>query len=495
MKSMTFKLSLAFTLLGMAKQLNAQTPFVEKYTFTQLNDFWKSTGGSPSADKAAAMYEAALLTTNLKDVEKTPETMEAEKPKGVLGQISALLGAKPSPTSPESIPEPSYTFFTYRLTAATSAFLTDRQIKLNNFLSRSAFYDASGILADAPVGDTAVLTRVNKEKAELAKLRRAASLELYYIQIARTAQATKLPVKCRSIQDADSLRAPLLTDVKSASLTDEDFKVYFADSAKPLVSLFSKIDKRYGQTVATKAACLARPLLSKSEQESKIIAKVEGKVVNYLQDEQSPPKQTLAAINAIVQKYKTVLESIQVDPKTKELLELERNLANVQSNVEMVASDMLLVKADVEKMSTLDLSTIDSISSGTTRPQHPLISKVNKLRGELITQVAKFLKAFESVHTKAAANEKSQLSSCNELSKNYLALVEPLLLQGEELKIREVKPIIFSSFNTKYSSCLTQISDYATSLTVRTETDEYLEEFAKQLEQLSDKVLTFKSQN
>ncbi len=434
-------------LFGSAGIAQTATP---GYTKVDLDETWQRIYDSRNVGTYATTYQEGLI-----------------RAAGKLYTMTQANGTQQQAGTPMA-----YRISSLRLSPKIQKLMNERQIDLLDYQRKIQAFERQPVDASNPDVNKAIEERT-ATISELAKRKQAVALELYYINVLRYFQATTLVSKCRYLTEASINRVSALDYVSVNKATD------------PLAGIFADVEKSNKNEVEERLPCRLSASLGQVESKSLLQQKINDQVAESLTG--GKIQTTIAKINDITAGYEALLQEIQVDPKTKELNELQRNLLNAKSNMELVSQDQLKVGPDLQDLKKVDTAGLDKIALGTGKLSHPAIEDARKKRVALYNAMKAFVAKLGSI-PQAAGVDAASVDTCNDLSTSFDDMFVGTDEGSYKQEIRDLSSVKRQVFKAKLESCLKQTKTYIETLAKQSEYDAFLEEFAAKLDQLNDRV-------
>ena len=434
-----------------------ELPAIRKYSAETLEQFWNNSL-NPETEPNAEWYR------DLKKANTGDQAVDSQSPHGaVWGQ--------------DSSDDTQIQFNIVSLPRVSGHHIARREIGIQMYLNRLQFYEKPTLLeAESPIEFRKRLLSI--EKSHNSK-KLAAFAELFLIKISRYREAPSLENKCRLIQAA----ASNLEKYKAASELTEMTKE--ESNFVKLIPIVNLVKTNFSEELAKLTVCSYRAVSSEKKVKESIVPKINEKIVASIESEKA---NTLDPIEDSLEDLKEFESSIKsIDAKTSELLDLEMNLSNLSSNIDLVANDELgfLAPDGVwTKLEKVDLSTIGNIKSDIL-DQH---SSVMEARENLINSMQTFLEML-SISTEENSSLPDSLKTCSSLKGEYNKILPEPVKKGQEIEIPLPTLNSSSTLETNYKSCLIGLKTLFQKYNQVDPNRATVEKFAFYLESLSSEII------
>lgn len=304
-----------------------------KYSFATLTSMWQDHIGPPNQQ----WYADALSRMEYSYTDEEPWAEETDD-----GWGNPIMGV--GDDSPDGVTgwatveddsaDQRYYFYTVDMPAAYAAHIAKREIALHLFLNREADYEPPSYSDEEEVDFAATLGK----RVDAAEQRRvldgyvcSAMLELFLIELARYQEARTAQAKCHYLERAVELEQSMAEDPAAC-----------LDSAwLSLLPVYNQAKTRFQEDLGHMRVCRLPASLSSVEHRQKIKQSANELIGAKLTAE---TETTVRAINTKkegLQQHRNTIQ--QIDTLTGELLQLEGELKDTKSNIELVHFDSFAV--------------------------------------------------------------------------------------------------------------------------------------------------------
>lgn len=318
---MIWRVIITAAALSIASAAQGETVLNRAYGFDKLDAFWGSTLGSSAPDSTAfAMFEAAAAPP---PVEEAPIDLGVP----IIGDILGEDATVPAQTQ-------TLTFPVIPLSAEAAGPIMRRLAWAELYLSRYAYYAAASTETAAQIDALTARQQAAAAEAYLAVAR------LYYA-------APDLGEKCTRLTRLQALAAgPLATRGAVDALPG------WAD----LIPLQKAAAARLGDTALTSLVCAVNPVRGRGETVKRITTRVQDTLAFAAR---AKVEDALILLEAAAAEFQALVNAMDVEIKTAEILELERVFGNAASNLRLVKTDQLRAEDTLAALEAVDLGQLN----------------------------------------------------------------------------------------------------------------------------------------
>ncbi|HEV7251591.1 MAG TPA: hypothetical protein VGN97_00605 [Mesorhizobium sp.] len=352
-----------------------------RYTFDKLDAFWRTTLAEPppEASRFALLGNPALAPAS--DV-AVPSSFIPDVPfNGV------VVGEDQSPEP--SGEEARKGFPVIAIPGADAPVLFKRQALLELYLTRSELFERGQ--ADGAERLDALRRRQASAAAELTLI----GLMLYFSE-------PTLPGKCARLQRLVRLEGALPSGAPEDALEP---------GWRPLASILAQARARLDADKLADGVCELAPVRSRGEMRRIVTTRVRERLMREVDVK---VQDALSLLQKASEEFQALVEAMNVEIRSADILELERVLGNVESNLLLVKTDGLKAASTIAEIQAVDLSQLD-------RPTE--LAEYSKAEGELAAMTAEIDRVLEATATLASSSEdpgiRRELAPCERLGAVY----------------------------------------------------------------------------
>jgi len=389
----------------------AQTDdLIRKYSFDTLDNLWQNL---IVQDKGVQVewYQEALLGETQQEV-KLSESQ------------SRIAGVWTDFKSPDQ--QQKARFFVMTLPSDYVAAIMRREVALNLYLNREAYYEA----ARQPKGTIEEIleyqNEITRRQKVLTERRVKAHLELFLINLIRYREAPTLAAKC--------------TYLTRAATSGNLFRQ--GDENHDLAKIAQEAAMIYENALRERSECQVKSYTSKANIKQLIEKKANEKLIKRLEKEKNT---VITAIAEAQAPMKSMEDEVKVPTESSTLLKLEKNMGNASANLEFVHQDGMNLKDIVEKITTLDFAkTIRQIDEKFVPREVRLVNKANQ---DLQAKILRLMKTLETIYEVATPSARDELKACQNLSALFANIFTGALSTtgAKDVALREMDQCLIAS--------------------------------------------------
>ncbi len=347
-----------------------------RYTFDKLDTFWRSSLDSPQP--SAAWFDT--LGSGPAAVVEAPSGFVPDVPFGgvIIGEdrtggAGAVRRGFPVISMPQDI----------------APLLYKRLALLELYLARYGYFERGE----------------SNTAAQLDLLRRrqiSAAGELYLIGAMLYFAEPTLEAKCARLERLVAVENESLRDVAAESLEP---------SWRPLLPALTAARSRLSADQLRKLVCGVAPVRTRGEMQRIVTTRVGERIMKEVDRK---VRDALSLLNAAGEEFQTLVNDMDVEIKSAEILELERVLGNVESNLMLVKNDQLNAATTIAEIQAVDLSQLSQPTD---------LQDYKNAQEKLATMVGEIDKVLEATAKLSAvvpdASIQQELRACDGLATVY----------------------------------------------------------------------------
>ena len=363
------------TLLGsLSAPVAAQNAVLDRaYGINKLDGFWRATLGSEAPDTAAfAMFETAAAV---------PEPVREPAVDFGVPIIGEVVGETAPGTGGQGA---RLAFPVIPLREEEAGPLMRRLAWAELYLTRVGYYAED---QEDP----------SEMVAALAARQKAAALEAYLITARLYFAAPDLTEKCTRLT-----RMAALED----SALDTSVEVTPAEGWAVLEPLRVAAAERLGGSALSDLVCAFEPVRGRAETVRLIEVRVRERIALKVED-------SLTLLNAAAEEFQSLVNAMDVEILTAEILELERVFGNAAANIRLVQNDQLKAEETISELEAVDLSALN---------QPGEMSEYQAAQGQMAAMVALMDRVLTELAALAELLPDDGLTDCRGLGSVYDAL-------------------------------------------------------------------------
>jgi len=346
----------------------AQTDkLIRKYSFDTLNKLWQNL---IVQDKGVQVewYQKVLLGETQQEV-KLSESQ------------SRIAGVWTDLKSPDQ--EQKARFFVMTLPSDYVAAIMRREVALNFYLNREAYYEAARQPEGTIKEKLEYQNEITRRQNVLTERRVKAHLELFLINLIRYREAPTLAAKC--------------TYLTRAATSGNIFRQ--GDENHDLAKIAKEAAMIYENALRERSECKVKSYTSTANIKQLIEQKANEKLIKRLEEQKNT---VIKAIAEAQVPMKSMEKEVKVPTESSTLLKLEKNMGNASANLEFVHQDGMNLEDIVKKITTLDFAkTIRQIDKDFVPREVRLVKKANQ---DLQAKILRLMKTLEKIPLKACKN-------------------------------------------------------------------------------------------
>lgn len=434
-KSFARSAALTFAVLWLGVQpAFAETILARRYTFDKLDAFWRATLNAPPS---AQWYEA-LASAPAGTVEAPPGFVSDVPFGGVIvgedgsGGGNATRRGFPVIAIPQDIAPTLY----------------KRQALLELYLNRYRYFERGE-------ANTA---------ADLDLLRRrqaAAAAELYLTGLMLYFAEPTLQAKCARLIRIAAVDKEALGQVTDQNLVPE---------WRSLLPVLTAARLRLQTDQLQKLACAIQPVRTRGEMQRIVTTRVGEHIMRAVDKK---VQDALVLLNAAGSEFQALVNDMDVEIKSADILELERVLGNVESNLLLVKNDQLDATKTIGQVQDVDLSQLNQPSD--LQEYKAAQAKLASMVGEIDKVLEATAKLAEAVPDPAIREE---LKSCEKLGSVY-----------DQLDLTRDTASLEASVLVPYSACLSAAETVVRRFQAPSLEKAFAAELSRNVRQISDAFL------
>lgn len=381
---------------------DASTILERRYIFDKLDDLWKGTIAQEAPQESwftelvaeGSGYQAVLEDPPLRSGEDS-STFDDLPFEGV------LLGEDASARSGDRSRQVRG-FPVIALPKGLGSNLYKRLAQLEIYLNRNMDF--------APTStDTA------EELDALRRRMQSATLETYLLHLLLYFSENTFDKKCSRLQRVKELEVQGLQGWEEKDLLTP---------WKNLWVIYQNAKSKFSQDIMRALACKVKPTRTRGEVEKIIKEKAES-LIHY--EVKNKIEETFVLLQEASSKFQQLVTMMDIEMKTKEIMELERVLGNVQANLLIVKHDQLKAGDLIEKLRRVDLSQLNT-AGGLQE-----LKESNALTENLALKIATFLKDLSAI---AQVSRDAQITESLKDCKGLEAFYQNLDMSSDTATLR-----------------------------------------------------------
>lgn len=385
----------------------AQTILERRYSFGKLDQFWQQTLASEPPQ--AAWFEPLAVPTGPAPVTEPP----VENPVSDVPFGSVIIGeTRPGPGAATV----RRAFPVVAMAADVAPTLHKRLALLEIYLSRYRDFE-----------------RGEKDTAEqLDQLRRrhlSAATELSLIVAMLYFAEPTLQAKCTRLQRLARVEKELPTNLPEGVLEP---------AWLPLGPVLAAARQRLDADAMRDMVCSVEPVRTRGEMQRIVTTRVGEHVMREVDKK---TREALTLLNQASEEFQALVNGMDVPIKSAEILELERLLGNVESNLLLVKNDELRAGTTIAEVQAVDLSTINQ--PGDMREYEAATAKL----AAMVSEIDAVLEA--TAQLSVAADDpaiRAELALCDGLGSLY-----------DQLDLTRDTATVETGVLAPYTACLTAV--------------------------------------
>lgn len=306
--------------------VGADSIFERRYLFEKLDQFWNRTIGeqAPDASWFAGLSDGSTQASLVVDLEATPLLN--------LPFDGLLIGDDQQQENQGSTLKG---FPVVRLPREHAKQLYKRMAQLELYLQRYRYFERSAT-------DT-------QEALNLLRTRQlSATVELYLSYLTLYFAEGDFTRKCQRLRRARELE-PLTLAVTAIDQLPLAWQ--------PLHSVLLASRQRFHEDTLSVLVCQVQPARTRGETEKLIKMRVEALVSQRVEEKIN---ETLIALNTARAGFQSLINDMDVQIATADIIDLERVLGDVKANLMMVKEDQLQADVLIDQLQSVDLSSLHS---------------------------------------------------------------------------------------------------------------------------------------
>lgn len=367
------------TLLGsLSAPVAAQNAVLDRaYGINKLDGFWRATLGSEAPDTAAfVMFETAAAV---------PEPVREPAVDFGVPIIGEVVGETAPGTGGQGA---RLAFPVIPLREEEAGPLMRRLAWAELYLTRVGYYAED---QEDP----------SEMVAALAARQKAAALEAYLITARLYFAAPDLTEKCTRLT-----RMAALED----SALDTSVEVTPAEGWAVLEPLRVAAAERLGGSALSDLVCAFEPVRGRAETVRLIEVRVRERIAL---EARAKVEDSLTLLNAAAEEFQSLVNAMDVEILTAEILELERVFGNAAANIRLVQNDQLKAEETISELEAVDLSALN---------QPGEMSEYQAAQGQMAAMVALMDRVLTELAALAELLSDDGLADCRGLGSVYDAL-------------------------------------------------------------------------
>ena len=385
----------------------AQTILERRYSFDKLDQFWRETLAS-QAPQPSWFEPLAVPTAPAPVTEPPAENPISDVPFGgvIIGETRPSAGTAPVRRA----------FPVVAMAADVAPILHKRLALLEIYLSRYRDFE-----------------RGQKDTAEqLDQLRRrqlSAATELSLIVTMLYFAEPTLQAKCTRLQRLARVRKEMPADLPDGSVEP---------AWLPLMPVLMAARARLDADAMRDTVCAVEPVRTRGEMQRIVTTRVGEHVMREVDKK---TRDALTLLNQAGEEFQALVNGMNVPIKSAEILELERLLGNVESNLLLVKNDELRASVTIAEVQAVDLTTINQ--PGDMREYETATAKL----ASMVSEIDAVLEA--TAELSAASDDPSvrtDLAVCDGLGSLY-----------DRLDLTRDTATIEAGVLSPYTTCLTAV--------------------------------------
>ncbi|MDP3896845.1 MAG: hypothetical protein Q8Q62_09225 [Mesorhizobium sp.] len=304
----------------------ADTILERRYTFDKLDAFWLATLESPPP--SASWFDVLGGANAPAPVVPPPANVVSDLPFG-----GVIIGE--DRTAGATAVRRGFPVIAIPLDIAPT--LHKRLALLELYLVRYRYFERGD-------GNTA---------AQLDLLRRrqmSAAAELYLIGAMLYFAEPTLQAKCQRLERIVSVEKDSLTAAAAETMEP---------GWRPLMPVLATVRGRLDADRLRKMVCAIAPVRTRGEMQRIVTTRVGERVMQRVE---AKVRDALSLLNAAGREFQGLVNDMDVEIKSAEILELERVLGNVESNLMLVKNDQLNAATTIAEIQAVDLSQLNQPS-------------------------------------------------------------------------------------------------------------------------------------
>ncbi len=432
---------------------------IRKYSFSSLERFWNNAVATSNQPNATVIQDI-LLTSD-------QGSSDPWDPIGDIWLDNNTVGDR-------------YVFNVQRIPAQHIAEFNRREVALEMYLNREAFYEPP--TASTPF-ETIKLRRttIPAEKRKLDSRRASAAAELHLIKMIQYVHANTLTDKCSKLQQAIHY-GDLYGSLGAYSIQSSESRW------QALNAVVQSVSAQFSDALSNQTVCKVRAVSTRQETTQEIEQIVNAKISESLENQRTL---TIDPINDTQNAFEIALtQATSIDPKTQSLLELERNMEAASANVRFVYNDSFNVNGNndgiLQQLDEIDASRIQSINAIPSPVQNTMDAQQS-----LQLSVADFLGRLSKFYESAHPSQRAALASCNHLDTLYHQVIPAPLTENDSVP-SNYPGINGGALLNQFSNCLTATEAYLSNIGQAEPREKMVNLFAIYLQSLSDQILQLK---
>ena len=299
----------------------AESTLERRYSFDKLEGFWSATLGATPPD--AAPYER-LVEGDEPPAAVTPAPVDFGLP-----QIGEIIGE----SAEENGQITRLGFPVIPLDEGEAATMMRRLAWAELYLTRYRFYVAAS-------------TDPSDAVARMAGRQIAAGLETYLVNARLYYAAPDMQEKCTRLMRLQTLATGALAAIGQVAVP--------ADWAR-LAEIQHELGPALDAVPLATLVCSVEPVRGQRETRRIVITRVRELLAAAAREKVD---ETLVLLDAAAEEFQTLVNNMDVEIKTAEILDLERRFGNAAANLELVKTDQLRADMTIQELEAVDLSAL-----------------------------------------------------------------------------------------------------------------------------------------